>query len=145
MQYKVRVPVCGAVILNETCDKVLLVRGFKASAAWMFPRGKINKDEKRTDCAVRECIEEIGFDISPYVKEKDVVQRTIREQQISLFIVKGIPEETEFQTQTRKEIGDIASLHVNFRNGSRLTNCLGGETMLLARTSFTWWFLLFRK
>lgn len=85
MQYKVRVPVCGAIILNKACDKALLVRGYKSSASWSFPRylpsvcsprtlfattyyrGKINKDEALSDCAVRECLEEIGFDISPYL------------------------------------------------------------------------------
>lgn len=33
MQYKVRVPVCGAVILNSSCNKVLLVRGYKAHSS----------------------------------------------------------------------------------------------------------------
>jgi len=28
-----------------------------------FPRGKINKDEKDLDCAIREVYEETGFDI----------------------------------------------------------------------------------
>jgi mRNA-decapping enzyme subunit 2 len=67
MQYKVRVPVCGAIILNKSCDKVLLVRGYKSGSSWSFPRGKINKEEALADCAVRECAEEIGFDITPYL------------------------------------------------------------------------------
>ena len=52
-------------------------------------------------------MEEIGFDISPYIKDRHVIKRTIREQSISLYIVKGINENTEFVTKTRKEIGDI--------------------------------------
>lgn len=43
--------------------------------------------------------------ISPYLKDSDYIERTIREQQITMFIVKGIPENSYFETQTRKEIG----------------------------------------
>lgn len=45
---------CGAIMLNHTMDKVLLVKGWGKSGRWMFPRGKINKDEEQLDCAVRE-------------------------------------------------------------------------------------------
>lgn len=71
MAYKTRVPVCGAIMLNDTWDKVcpascvyiptilmpyqcLLVKGWKATSAWSFPKGKINEQEPRHRCAVRE-------------------------------------------------------------------------------------------
>lgn len=54
LQYKSSIPVRGAILLNRNWDKVLLVKGWKASAAWGFPRGKINKGEADRDCAVRE-------------------------------------------------------------------------------------------
>lgn len=54
VDYKSKVPVCGAIVLNAPLTKVLLVRGWKASASWSFPKGKINKDELEHDCAVRE-------------------------------------------------------------------------------------------
>ncbi|KAJ3080687.1 mRNA-decapping enzyme subunit 2 [Quaeritorhiza haematococci] len=107
MEYKVRVPVCGAVILNAKVDKVLLVRGWKATAGWGFPKGKINKDEPEIDCAVREVHEETGFDVSPYIHESQYIERTMREQRIRLYMAVGVPENAEFVTQTRKEIGDI--------------------------------------
>jgi 8-oxo-dGTP pyrophosphatase MutT (NUDIX family) len=50
----VRVPVCGAIIVNETFDKVLLVKGWSSKSSWGFPKGKINKDEPEIDCAIRE-------------------------------------------------------------------------------------------
>ncbi|KAJ3011576.1 UNVERIFIED_CONTAM: mRNA-decapping enzyme subunit 2 [Siphonaria sp. JEL0065] len=107
MEYKVRVPVCGAIILNEKLDKVLLVRGWKSKSGWGFPKGKINKEEPETECAVREVYEETGFDIRSRLQPNDHVERTMKEQRIRLYIIRGVPEDTVFLTQTRKEIGDI--------------------------------------
>ncbi|KAJ1344676.1 hypothetical protein BSLG_000199 [Batrachochytrium salamandrivorans] len=107
MEYKTRVPVCGAIILNHNLTKILLVRGWKSSSSWGFPKGKINKDEPEIACAVREVYEEIGFDTSPYIRQNEYVERTMTEQRIRLYIIAGIPESTQFATKTRKEIGDI--------------------------------------
>ncbi|KAI3929043.1 hypothetical protein MKX01_029572 [Papaver californicum] len=52
--YKVRVPVTGAIILDESFERCLLVKGWKIGASWSFPRGKKNKDEEDHTCAVRE-------------------------------------------------------------------------------------------
>jgi hypothetical protein len=54
MQYKIRIPVCGAIILNERLDKCLLVKGWSSKSGWGFPKGKINKDEENSICAARE-------------------------------------------------------------------------------------------
>lgn len=40
--------------MNRTWDKVVLVKGWKSSSAWGFPKGKINQNEDDRDCAVRE-------------------------------------------------------------------------------------------
>lgn len=104
-QYKTSVPVCGAIILNETLDKVLLVKGWSNKSSWSFPRGKINKDEPQLQCAIREVFEETGFDISQHgANDKDFVEMVMGEQKIKLFIVSGISEDTVFVPQTRKEI-----------------------------------------
>ncbi|SCV74759.1 BQ2448_7788 [Microbotryum intermedium] len=54
MAYKERVPVCGAILISQYWDKVLLVKGWNKGASWSFPRGKINKGEPEGMCAVRE-------------------------------------------------------------------------------------------
>ena len=72
MRYKTRVPVCGGIMLNDTWDKVksilfsceyissgrvvqvVLVKGWKSSSGWGFPKGKINQNEPPHECAVRE-------------------------------------------------------------------------------------------
>lgn len=56
MKYKSKVPVCGAILVSEGWDKVLMVRGWKGST-WGWPKGKINQNEEKHVCAARE----VGF------------------------------------------------------------------------------------
>ncbi len=34
-------PVFGAILLNPTLDKCLMVKGWKSGASWGFPKGKV--------------------------------------------------------------------------------------------------------
>ncbi|KAI1797905.1 DCP2-domain-containing protein [Ganoderma leucocontextum] len=108
MKYKTRVPVCGAIMLNNTWDKVVLVKGWKSSAGWGFPKGKINEQEPKHRCAIREVLEETGYDLEDQLVPENVLQMSIKEQSISLYIVPGVPEDFPFKTKTRKEISKIA-------------------------------------
>ncbi|OTB18017.1 hypothetical protein K445DRAFT_315775 [Daldinia sp. EC12] len=112
MQYKTRVPVRGAVMLNDNMDAAVLVRGYKKGASWSFPRGKINKDEDDLDCAIREVYEETGYDLreAGLVDKNEPVhplEVTMHDQQVRLYVFRGVPEDTVFETRTRKEIGGI--------------------------------------
>ncbi|KAF5390326.1 hypothetical protein D9757_002949 [Collybiopsis confluens] len=107
MQYKTRVPVCGAIMLNETWEKCVLVKGWKSSSGWGFPKGKINEDEPRANCATREVLEETGYNLAGRLNPDHVIEMSIKEQKISLFIVPGVPEDFPFKTKTRKEISKI--------------------------------------
>lgn len=54
-----QIPVYGAILINQTCDKVLLVQTLVSNekgGAWMFPRGKMEKRDHGAsfDCACRE-------------------------------------------------------------------------------------------
>ncbi|KAH9815133.1 NUDIX hydrolase domain-like protein [Melampsora americana] len=108
LRYKERVPVCGAIILNSDATKVLLVKGYKANSSWSFPRGKINENEQPRDCAIREVLEETGFDITSHMCDDHFIEIMIREQKLRMYLVTGIPDETVFETQTRQEISAIA-------------------------------------
>ena len=109
IEYKMRVPVRGAILVNSTMDSVVLVKGWKKSAKWSFPRGKINKDEKDFDCAVREVYEETGFDVResglvPNEKAVFSIEFPLREQHMRMFVVRNVPMDTPFEARTRKEI-----------------------------------------
>ncbi|KAF3483446.1 mRNA-decapping enzyme 2 [Arthroderma uncinatum] len=112
LAYKTRVPVRGAILLNHEMDEVVLVKGWKKGANWSFPRGKINKEEKDLDCAVREVYEETGFDIRAaglIQNEQDVkyIEIPMREQNMRLYVLRGVPKDTHFEPRTRKEISKI--------------------------------------
>lgn len=112
LAYKTRVPVRGAILLNEEMDEVVLVKGWKKSANWSFPRGKINKGEKDLDCAIREVYEETGFDVRaaglvPQNEQVKAIEITMREQHMQLFVFTGVPRDTQFEPRTRKEISKI--------------------------------------
>ncbi|XP_077227559.1 mRNA-decapping enzyme subunit 2-like [Tasmannia lanceolata] len=106
--YKVRVPVTGAIILDESHERCLLVKGWKAGASWSFPRGKKNKDEEDHTCAIREVLEETGFDVSKLLKLEDHIEVTIGQQRVRLYIIAGVKEDTFFAPLTKKEISEIS-------------------------------------
>jgi mRNA-decapping enzyme subunit 2 len=112
LAYKTRVPVRGAIMLNQEMDEVVLVKGWKKGANWSFPRGKINKGEPDLDCAIREVYEETGFDVreAGLVKNDDnvkYIEITMREQHMRLYVFPGVPKDTHFEPRTRKEISKI--------------------------------------
>lgn len=112
LAYKTRVPVRGAIMLNQEMDQVVLVKGWKKSANWSFPRGKINKDEPDLECAVREVYEETGFhlrDAGLIENDEDMkyIEVTMREQHMRLYIFRGVPMDAHFEPRTRKEISKV--------------------------------------
>ncbi|KAL4973134.1 Dcp2, box A domain-containing protein [Aspergillus desertorum] len=112
LAYKTRVPVRGAIMLNQEMDQVVLVKGWKKGANWSFPRGKINKDEKDLDCAVREVYEETGYDVReaglvPDDENVKFIEITMREQHMRLYVFRGVPQDAYFEPRTRKEISKI--------------------------------------
>nr|CAG4646325.1 EOG090X07NG [Macrothrix elegans] len=102
--YKQAVPTYGAILLNETLTHVLLVQGFWSKSSWGFPKGKVNEGEDPARCAVREVLEETGFDISQIISPKEFLETTVNDQLTRLYIIPGVPHETKFIPRTRNEI-----------------------------------------
>lgn len=106
IDYKQQVPTCGAILLTPQMDKCLMVQGYK-TGTWGFPRGKIGKGEDPAACAIREVWEETGYDCSALLNPQAHLQWNNPDSQARLYLVTGVPEETEFSPQTRREIRSI--------------------------------------
>lgn len=106
-EYKMGVPTYGAIILDESLEKVLLVQGYLAKSGWGFPKGKVNEDEAPHDCAVREVLEETGFDIKNRICKDKFIEQKITDQLVRLYIIPGVSKDTKFIPKTRKEIRNI--------------------------------------
>ncbi|CAI7861894.1 unnamed protein product, partial [Closterium sp. NIES-53] len=109
--YKFKVPVTGAIILDHSMTRCILVKGWRTSASWGFPKGKKGLKETDVEAAVREVLEETGFDISTLVNSLEYLEVVAGQQQqrSRLFVVAGVDSRTAvFQPQTVKEISEIA-------------------------------------
>lgn len=106
-EYKMGVPTYGAIILDESMENVLLVQGYLAKSGWGFPKGKVNEEEAPHDCAVREVLEETGFDIKNRICKDKFIEQKITDQLVRLYIIPGVPKDTKFNPKTRKEIRNI--------------------------------------
>ena len=101
------VPVCGMILLNGAMDRVVMVRGWKGNT-WSFPKGKIDANESELACAVRECREEVGYEVGEgVVGEGDWIEAAMNGKSVKLFMVSGVDESYHFETRTRKEISGI--------------------------------------
>lgn len=103
-EYKQSVPTYGAILLNEDMTHVLLVQSYWAKSSWGFPKGKVNEDEDPAHCAIREVLEETGFDITSYIDPELYLESVINEQLVRLYVITGISRSTKFQPKTRCEI-----------------------------------------
>lgn len=105
-KYKSTIPVRGIALFNKDLTKMILVKGSESNT-WSFPRGKISKDESDKECAVREVLEETGFDASDIINENDVVERTIKGKNYKIYLAKNVPEDFNFLPLARNEIDQI--------------------------------------
>lgn len=122
LNYKRSIPVRGAALFNTQLNKLLLVQGTESNS-WSFPRGKISKDEDDVACACREVKEEIGFDISPYIKEDVYIERNVQGKNFKIFMCKNVPDDFPFKPIARNEIksivwADFKSLTKKVKNDS---------------------------
>ncbi|KAG7156516.1 m7GpppN-mRNA hydrolase-like [Homarus americanus] len=129
--FKHRVPTYGGLLLNQDLSQVLLVQGFWHRASWGFPKGKINVDEEPYKCAIREVLEETGYDISPLIDPVVYLETSIGEQFVRLYIIPGVSTATEFVPRTKGEIKQLKWFPINqlpSHKNDRNFNKLNGST-----------------
>lgn len=108
--YKGQIPVFGCILLDPTLTHMVLVCSYYGKS-WSFPRGKVNEGESAVQCALRETREESGFDATTLFEQQGGTVEPITlydgGKLMQFFVVSGVPLDTIFVTQTRKEIRDI--------------------------------------
>ncbi|PIK33896.1 putative m7GpppN-mRNA hydrolase [Apostichopus japonicus] len=112
-EYKKNVPTYGAILIDDKMQYILMVQSFLSRTSWGFPKGKVNKDEKPHQCAIREVKEETGFDISQLLDANNFIELTINEGLSRLYVVPNVPMDTDFRPMTRGEIKDIRWFNLN--------------------------------
>jgi len=104
--YRHQIPVCGAIMLNEKCDKMLLVRSWQGKS-WTFPRGKINEGEEEAPCAAREVYEETGYLPSIDPEQHARLEAMDHGKKVILYVVPGVVENQDFAPKARKEVSKV--------------------------------------
>ncbi|ORM41841.1 mRNA-decapping enzyme subunit 2 [Babesia sp. Xinjiang] len=105
-KYNRRIPLRGGILLNEACDKILLVQSYQ-SKHWTFPRGKSDESEDDSACAVREILEEVGTDVSHLIHPDVYLAGEVECRNIKLFFVPGVSEDEKMRPMTDYEISDV--------------------------------------
>lgn len=98
-------PVAGVVCFNSDKTKVIAVRDSSYNKVIGFPKGKISEGESISEAAIRETIEEIGIDVSPYFKESQY-KKFQSKKVYHFFYVVGVPEDLDMATIQRNEVSE---------------------------------------
>ena len=97
----------GAILMDRTTKRFLLVKDAHHKT-YMFPRGKINKNESPSDCLIRELKEEVNLDLNAcwkqFVKE---VHSESNGFNIKLLCFVGDFEDCPLRINCKKEISEI--------------------------------------
>lgn len=103
-----RVPRLGAICLNPSLDKVLMIQPFGRNRKCMqFPRGKLHAGEAHAKAAAREVWEECGIRIENLLDEDRWFEAVIDQTLHKLYLVFPVMEELVPSIQCNKEIEQI--------------------------------------
>ena len=104
--YKGKIPVCGCVLLDPSLTKVVLVQNW-AKTSWGLPKGKLNQNERKSECAKREVGEETGYDVLCDLDENEALELVNQDQHAAMFCVPDVDPSFDFQPRVRKEISNV--------------------------------------
>lgn len=98
-------PTYGAVMFNKAITEVLLVQGyFSSKNSWGFPKGKVNEDEEPLACAIREVLEETGYDITDKIRPDVCIRYNLNDTAVCLWVATDVDHDFSFHPHLRKEI-----------------------------------------
>ena len=107
-EYLKRVPRLGAICINPSLDKVLMIQPFGRNRKCLqFPRGKLHAGEEHVKAAAREVWEECGIRIENLIDESNFFESVIDSTLHKLYVVHPVMEELVPTIQCNKEIEQI--------------------------------------
>lgn len=112
--YQQSIPVYGAILLNGSLTKVLLVTNMNKKY-YNFPKGKVNEGEEGIKCAIREVWEEIGMDVRSLIQENCSIEYSCKKEFKMMYVVVGVNESFQFNPNhnTRNEIGSVTWMQMS--------------------------------
>jgi 8-oxo-dGTP pyrophosphatase MutT (NUDIX family) len=106
--YLRRVPRLGAICLNPSGDKVLMIQPFGRNRKCLqFPRGKLHAGEEHAKAAAREVWEECGIRIENLMDENIFFEAYVEQTLHKLYLVFPVMEELVPSIQCNKEIEQV--------------------------------------
>lgn len=114
LEYLRRVPRLGAICLNPSAEKVLMIQPYGRNRKCMqFPRGKLHAGEEHAHAAAREVWEECGIRIENIMDPNLWFEAYIDQTLHKLYVVFPVMEELVPSIQCNKEIEKISWVSVN--------------------------------
>ena len=125
---KAKTRVSGTIIFNDNLDKVVVVKARSRNPQqwiWSFPKGKMEECDhnKPIKCAIRETYEEIGVNISKYIRSKHYVN--LNGHRFYTVLKSDISENTDLKPQVNNEIFEISWIPL-----SKLKNLDNGDVFI---------------
>lgn len=111
-------PKAGVIIFNTNLNKILIVKNAynPLLSKWGLPKGHLEKNETRIECAKRELLEETGINITinlndPFIKINNSIYYVYKTGE-KKFDIKPL-DTNEVNEATFKEIKAIKNLKIN--------------------------------
>ena len=107
-EYIGKIPVYGSVLIDKTMKNcVLLNICIEGKYHTSFPKGKVDKNETPMECAIRETLEETGYNISSKIKEDCYISTIIKGKYVRLYLIFDVNTNYVFLPKTKGEIESI--------------------------------------
>ena len=101
-----QIPVAGVILICQGNPRILMVKN-TFSNCWSFPKGKIEPGETPKNTAIRECLEETGYDISDRIDSAPCICFQQNNKKVHLFIINNVPYDYSFKAHNKHEIANI--------------------------------------
>lgn len=107
-EYVGKIPVYGSILIDKSMTKcVLLNICIEGKYHNSFPKGKVDKNESPIECAIRETLEETGYNISSKIKEDCYISTIIKGKYVRLYLIFDVNTNYVFLPKTKGEIESI--------------------------------------